>query len=114
MTELCQRCKEEGDDRRTLWMACFYDMDELKIPFDKEAMLDKEQKNISNIPTGRTFYTLRVCKDCRSDWMRSILYWWNTIPPKSDSCDSGIYVRDFGTNKEITLEEYTEKYDNVE
>jgi hypothetical protein len=79
-------------------MACFYDMDELEIPF-KEAKCD-----------GRKFFTLRVCKDCRADWMRTIQYWWNTITPKTESCGSGIFVRDFGSNKEITLEEYRAKY----
>ncbi len=42
--------------------------------------------------------------------MRTIQYWWNTIPPKNESCGSGIFVRDFGSNKEITLEEYRVKY----
>ncbi len=107
MTEICQKCKEAGADRRTLWMACFYDMGELGIPFEKDSLFPTSDPRDDAID----FYTLRVCKDCRSDWMRAIQYWWNTDMPR-ESCGSGIYVRDFGTNKEITLEEYREKYEN--
>jgi len=100
----CQRCKDESEDLRTLWMACLYDMNELKVPFHEEYL-----KPLDNIGLQK-FFTLRVCKDCRADWMRVIQYWWNTIPQKSESCGSGIYVRDFGTTREVTLEEYREKY----
>lgn len=105
MTEKCQRCEEIDDDRRTLWMSCFYDMDELKIPFKMEGMLDKENKNISNIPSGRVFYTIRVCKACRANWMEAIKSWFDN-PVKKESCGSGIYVRQYGDNIEITEEEW--------
>lgn len=111
MSELCQRCKEEGEDRRTLWMACFYEMMELGLPFNNQFMFYPDESTEDGKETSNNFYTLRVCKDCRADWMRSIQYWWNTIVTKTSS-GSGIFVRDFGTNKEITLEEYREKYDN--
>jgi len=110
MSEECQRCKEVGEDRRTLWMACFYEMMELNIPFKKETITEEVVTDFVN--QKKHFYTLRVCKDCRADWMRTIQYWWNTIPPKTESCGSGIFVRDFGSNKEITLEEYRAKYGN--
>ncbi len=106
MTETCVRCKEEGEDRRTLYMSCFYDMSELNIPFEKEIFYETSDPR----DTGKNFYSLRVCGNCRADWMRTIQYWWNTIPPKNESCGSGIFVRDFGSNKEITLEEYRVKY----
>jgi len=100
MDEACQKCGAATDgDHRTLMMKCGYEMSELKIPFIMHEM------------ESRRFYTLRVCKDCRSDWMRSIQYWFNTPMPR-EPCGSGIYVRDFGSNREITLEEYREKYDN--
>ena len=35
----CERCGCEGNDRRTLFMRCMYDMAELKIPF-KEIRLE--------------------------------------------------------------------------
>ncbi|HLX54273.1 MAG TPA: hypothetical protein VKR58_10045 [Aquella sp.] len=113
MNKICVRCKtgpvdkKEDDDRRILWMSCFYEMMELKIPFERELMYE----TLDPRDAGIDFYTLKVCKDCRSDWMRTIQYWWNHIPEKT-SCGSGIYVRDFGANREITLEEYREKYDS--
>lgn len=33
--EKCARCGDVGEDRRTLWMACLYDMSELKVPFEQ-------------------------------------------------------------------------------
>ena len=36
--EKCQRCGEDGEDRRTLWMACFYEMGELGIPLEQVAI----------------------------------------------------------------------------
>lgn len=99
--ETCQRCGEEGQDRRTLWMACFYNMDELGMPTKLEVLLDadasectpaKEPGKITvggqsiNLSSGtvrcsgeltpRGFYTLRVCKKCRADWMTMIKAWW--------------------------------------
>ena len=61
----CRRCKKIGRDRRTLWMACFYQMMELGIPF-------KHQKL-----GGDKLYTLIVCKDCRADWLCAIREWFN-------------------------------------
>jgi hypothetical protein len=37
--ERCMRCGEEGEDRRTLWMACFYEMKELGIPFMEQFLI---------------------------------------------------------------------------
>ncbi len=64
--ERCQRCGIVGQDRRALFMACFYEMQELNINFQKQ--------NID----GQIFYTLRVCKDCRAKWMESIQHWFNS------------------------------------
>ena len=63
LVEKCERCKVVDEDRRTLKMSCFYDMSELDVPFN----LDED--------TGT--YNLRVCKDCRSDWMKAIEYWFH-------------------------------------
>ena len=60
MNEKCQRCGEVGVDRRTLWMACFYEMRELGINFS-ERKVDSHK-----------FYTLRVCKRCRKEWIAAI------------------------------------------
>ena len=111
MSEKCDRCKSVGEDRRTLWMKCFYAMDELGVPFEKVELFgaDKEHVNetFKSVPfTSRTwksdgtteersgeykqsiyrteaelhrttFFTLRVCKRCRSEWMRAITYWFH-------------------------------------
>ena len=106
MTEVCQRCKEEGEDRRTLWMACLYDMNELHVPFD-------EKEVIAIINDKRIFYTLRVCKDCRADWMAAIKDWFNSTP-SNKSCGSGIYVRINGATKEVSEYEFKMMYPDKE
>ena len=100
--EECQRCKEVEYDRRTLWMECMYKMDELKLPFTHQFLTDKNESNIR-------FHTLRVCKDCRSDWMKAIEYWFHDIEPKRKSCGSGIFVREYGATVEITEEEWNKR-----
>lgn len=62
--EKCQRCGQKERDRRTLYMACFYQMGELRVPFKS---IDRD---------GTNFYTLRVCKACRSEWMGAIESWF--------------------------------------
>lgn len=108
MTEQCQRCKEDGDDRRTLWMACFYEMMELNIPFEKERIReggihDDHPNNFHN------FYTLRVCKQCRGDWMKALKEWFAKPVTPIDSCGSGIYLREYGAIVEITEEEWQKR-----
>jgi hypothetical protein len=60
----CQCCREFGENRRTLKMACFYNMDELNIPLTE---IDSDQGKL---------YTLTVCKDCRGNWMHAIEKWF--------------------------------------
>lgn len=129
--ELCQRCGEKGEDRRTLWMACFYEMSELGIPFTREALLQTDPTHLKlhkeapklnlsngqsfNIGSGevttdqplsvKKFFTLRVCKDCRGDWLAAIKKWFETEVSR-ESCGSGIFVRRNGRNVEITEEEW--------
>lgn len=101
MSEKCQRCGDEEEDRRTLWMACFYAMEELEIPFEK-------------IKTGEglKFYTLTVCKDCRASWMKAIKQWWEGEEVR-ESCGSGIFVREYGANIEITEEEFYKRMNDA-
>lgn len=139
MSETCDRCGSVGSDRRTLWMDCFYDMGELKIPFRREVLLDAEPQSLEPasppvrtavgdivIDPGRVrcsgeltpqgFYTLRVCKRCRSEWMAAIKEWFGAAPGGKDydaderdpepECGSGIFVRDDGALREITAEEW--------
>lgn len=95
--EKCQRCGEVGQDRRTLWMACLYSMNELSIPFNERAI---EGRIMIRTGTRETivgpvalfeidkaapsskfgFYTLLVCKQCRGEWMESIERWFNHQP----------------------------------
>jgi rRNA maturation protein Nop10 len=131
--EKCQRCGEHGEDRRTLWMSCLYSMEELGIPFEQSKVMGKAYPKVGEEELalfGRTedprypkimapkyasepsaevergFYTLRVCKSCRSDWMQAIKFWFNTVPKPEASCGSGIYVRELGKVVEITYEEW--------
>lgn len=90
--ETCQRCGEIGDDRRTLWMACLYAMDELDVPF-----------TVKPAPkTDKEFFTLKVCKECRADWMLAIQEWFR-IKPEVDNIGSGYYVRELGATREKPL-----------
>ncbi|HYE73562.1 MAG TPA: hypothetical protein VEF04_09525 [Blastocatellia bacterium] len=82
MNECCQRCGEAGQDRRILWMACLYEMGELGLPFEK----------------SDRFFTLRVCKDCRADWMSAIKTWFNTKPDRAEY-SGGYYVRELGATR---------------
>jgi len=70
MSEECQRCKEVGKDRDTLWMSCKHDMDELNMPFRHVSNWEK-----ADIP--HKFYTLRTCKSCRGFWMGMIKVWFD-------------------------------------
>lgn len=44
--EKCQRCGEYGKDRRTLKMACFYAMEELGIPLEREVLFHADIKSL--------------------------------------------------------------------
>lgn len=129
--EKCQKCGEVGEDRRTLWMSCFYSMHELPVPFKQIAIhgenlqLKSSKKKLLftggpivdtfefEKPSGKdlhttTFYTLRVCKDCRADWMDAIKNWFQGKSWTHDQlpCNSGIFVRRNGATVEITEEEW--------
>ena len=105
--EQCEKCLEYDEDRRTLRMECFYDMGELRIPLDKQSMkyIDHDDEV--------AFYTIRVCKRCRADWMLSIQKWFQE-KPFDESCGSGIYVRVFGDNRQITDEQWNEMNPGIE
>lgn len=133
--EKCVRCGEAGEDRRTIYMACFYAMEELPIPFGESFLFHAEDRSKlcqSAEPTGITlgngqrlnlipgrvktdgdlvphrFYTLRVCKDCRASWMEAQKNWFGDVSQDEGkrSVGSGIFVRKNGTNVEVTEEEF--------
>jgi hypothetical protein len=125
--ETCQRCNEEGEDRRTLWMACFYEMGELGLPFEQTAVKGVplkfshiENYQPFNIPVPKfeeipdakerlyKFFTLRVCKGCRADWMHAIKTWFNSEnerEPEDEFTDGVAYVRDLGAIRKMTPDE---------
>lgn len=132
MSERCQRCGEIGEDRRTLWMSCFYAMEELGLPFEDKVLFQvpndadiKPEKAPVQIPLGDgnhitldpgTFktespltpmrvYTLRVCKECRGEWMGAIEQWFK-VKPQREEIGSGIFVRENGATVEISEEEW--------
>lgn len=107
--EPCARCSEVGEDLRTLWMGCFYDMSELGIPFDMKPM------DIS-LKASIDLYTLRVCKRCRAEWMQSIHDWFVTKPHERENSMKGgeIYVRRFGAEVPVTKEEWDAEHGKPE
>ena len=136
--EKCVRCGDVGEDRRTLRMACFYAMDELNVPFEeqkvvgqayartgsKELWLGGEEYGRANghrphlipeyseEPTGKlntSMFTIRVCKECRGSWMRTIERWFNTLDERRKSPGTGIFVRENGTSIEVTEDEFYER-----
>jgi hypothetical protein len=121
MSDNCQRCNEESEDNRTLWMACLYQMGELGLPFEEVAVRGRycqqvgdDSLNFETHPEASEhlyrFYTLRVCKRCRADWMSAIRNWFQDAPEpeedEEDEEDGGIYVRRLGSTERITQEEW--------
>lgn len=148
MSEQCDRCKSVGDDRRTLWMACFYAMNELGLPFKTEILLDADPETLTKatdpvtfepksgaaivLQAGsvrcsgelhpRQFYTLRVCKRCRAQWLAAIADWYQSAPAGEDhdadehqpGVGSGIFIRENGAVREITREEWDRRHPGQE
>lgn len=139
--EKCVRCGEVGEDRRTLRMACFYAMEELAVPFEKQQLFWADinpskmtlkdpafqfETGSPSLPkitlappvfnyegelTPETLYTLRVCKDCRSDWLKAIEDWFKAGPqtPPDDGQVRNIPIRERGTTRMISREEWDER-----
>ena len=100
--EMCARCHEVGEDRRTLRMSCFVRMEEMGLPFEQQIVFNTDHSKVVradepvsislqngtsiNITAGTVttkekltpqgLYTLRVCKRCRGDWLDSIKEWF--------------------------------------
>lgn len=104
--ENCQRCKQEDQDLRTLSMACFYEMDELNMPFTHKIIMEADD-------TRHKLYQIRVCKPCRSFWMGMIKIWFDMPTPTEPGCGSGIYIKDLGSVREITEEEFHRRQKQV-
>lgn len=102
----CKRCYKEDEDLRTLWMECSYNMDELQIPLEKEVIREGGVNYL--------FYTIIVCKRCRADWLDFILMWYGIKLNKYDAKGSGIFIRHFGENIEVSEEKFREIYPDRE
>lgn len=98
--EPCQRCGCIGYDRRTLFMACFAEMDAYNIPFLRVRLSNAEFLSDTDVlrtdlepfqkqpppdfkpASGKLhdhdFYTLRVCKECRGEWLTAIEKWFHS------------------------------------
>jgi len=84
-------------------MACWYAMNETGVPFGKMAIHGQIVKHAGTKPVMiegvkhwdadqwddpkpdvkpyiNDFYTLRVCKACRAEWMLAIKNWFTSIP----------------------------------
>jgi hypothetical protein len=96
--ERCARCGEVGQDRRTLWMSCLYAMEETGIPFDTP---DPDAS-----PYHIRFYTLRVCKACRGQWLAAIKEWFHNVPAPPEEDGDTIYVRELGATVVISRAEW--------
>lgn len=131
--EKCDKCGKTGEDRRTLWMACFYAMDELPVPFKQVAIRGVHQDHISDEESSffkgikrpifkdtpeceerqYRFYTLRVCKECRASWMDAISAWFSQSG-KRDATGTGVFGRKNGAAYEMTEEEIKAKWGFLE
>ena len=99
MRDRCARCGKVGEDRRTLWMACFYAMDELDIPFKQITICD-------DAGTNRGFFSLRVCKTCRASWMDALEKWFKATEwEREHTTGTGVFVRKNGVSVELNPEE---------
>lgn len=141
-TETCDRCGNPGADRRSLWMACFYAMNELDVPFKQAAIHGQYCEKIGDEmtsfgpkitipkfaePSGESrrfqFFTLLVCKRCRGEWMRAIRNWFHSAPDGEDHDaefhepnpeGTGVFVRENGAIRELTAAEVSQRWPNHE
>ena len=137
MSTKCEKCGSVGSDRRTLWMSCMYAMNELDVPFTEVSINGSLCEKVGEdtiahdikIPKFAEpdpsqarkygFYTMKVCKRCRAEWMGAIEDWYKT-QPEGEDMDSDepaetqadavvadrIFVRDKGQTKEISRAEW--------
>jgi hypothetical protein len=83
-------------------MSCRYDMGELGLPFGQAKLYWSDE-------TGQEFYSLRVCKRCRAEWLAAVAAWF-WAPPGGEPVGSGIFVRENGAAREITREEWDRRH----
>lgn len=57
----------------------------------------------------RHFYTMRVCKGCRSSWMWAIRQWFNQSEAPA-ATGTGVFARQLGACVELTAEEVARRW----
>lgn len=67
--DLCMLCHAHGADKRCLFLSCLYDVKE-SVP-EALSLADVEEWNVN----GRSFYYLRICKNCRGEFLRMLREW---------------------------------------
>jgi hypothetical protein len=73
--DLCMLCNAYGDDKRSLFISCFYDIQEV-IP---------EALNVSDVETVKDKgYYLRICKNCRGELLAKLSDWRNEMIARRD------------------------------
>jgi hypothetical protein len=129
MSERCARCGCEDEDLRTLWMSCWYEMSELGLPFEEKALSGTLEDKIGarklrhgTVPIWGAepavevdhlrFFTLRVCKRCRAEWMQGIAQWFEAgaLEEEEPSPRTGVFVRELGETRELTEAEVLERW----
>lgn len=111
-----------------MYMACFYAMEELRVPFKQRVLFHAELEDLTKVSDGvsvpvgseticiqsgtvrssgelspQTLYTLRVCKECRRHWLTAIRRWFDERPkdPMGD-----VPVRELGDVRMVSEEEW--------
>ena len=138
--EICQRCGEIEEDRRTLYTACFYELNELGLPFSYQILFHAKLEDLEpakppdeillsdskvfRLTYGTVtckgeleptkFYTLRICKHCRADWMQSMVQWFRAPVTRSEPDEwRCVPVRENGVTVYITEAEWHNRRANV-
>ena len=126
--EMCARCHEVGEDRRTIRMSCFYRMEEMGLPFEQQFVFKTDHTKVTLaeepgtitlqngtslvIRSGRvttkeklepqTLYTMRVCKRCRGDWLDAIKGWFDDdrvkMQARINELEAELLLRQGGTD----------------
>lgn len=108
---ICKLCLVEGEDKRTLWMSCFYELTEVVPEFE------------SADPRG---FNLRICKACRGALLGHLEAWRKErITHRGlnmdhdggiidDDPDRNIPIRINGTTKMMTINEFVEHQKNTD
>lgn len=114
--DLCMCCHAYGEDKRSLWIDCFYAVNEV-IPeaIELSTHIDPQPENHT-----RGYY-LRICKNCRARLLGMLGTWWQEGVARRElekdhdgnveetDPDRNIAVRENGIVKMITREEWDER-----